>query len=430
MTTAVTQNEERTRELVAWCRNALDTSATHFDAGLQIARGLGAHKRDGLCEVGFWAPELLDRRVPDGDIFLEVLEPEEPVDLTVSRQTLRMQRQLVPIGRCEAFCFAAVEGMRAGTRDEIGSFYALAWRDDEGWHRILDPLAASLPFGAFAPAEYYDVAAMQAERRDKEYFANLPEGDPVKLGPPVNILQIHVATATAGGTLASGKTTLNAISNGTADMGLLADVYTPGDLSTSALTSDLATVLQDEVSTFFGAGRCYYRHTQASSQLNGRQAHAATSSVNQDPLAGSGQTFKEERVVGRGVGYADSRSLAEARLVGEAEELALFANRFLGVGPGDALHHVDPFTHGGALIVRTYLEYDARAVSSRSVREVGQSSVSPGADIGVHGIDSGGFHPYSGFSGSGVGEFHFGNFHDLRVAELLDADGFHKLSLS
>lgn len=203
MTTAVSQNDARTQELVAWCRNALDTSASSFDAGALIARRLGAHERNGLCEVGFWAPELLERRVPDGDIFLEVLEPEEPVDLTVSRQTLRMLRQLVPVGRCDAFCFAAVEGMRAGTREEIGSFYALAWRDDEGWHRILDPLADSLPFGVFAPAEYYDVDAMQAARGDRAYFAGLPDGDPVKLGPPVNILQIHVATATAGGTLAS-----------------------------------------------------------------------------------------------------------------------------------------------------------------------------------------------------------------------------------
>lgn len=201
--TAIVQNADRTRDLVAWSRNVLDTSATLFDAGLLIARKLGAHKVDGLCEVGIWAPELLERRVPDGDVFLEVLEPEEAVDLTVSRQTRRMRRHLVPVGRSDAFVFAAVEGMRAGTRAELGSFYALAWRDDEGWHRVLDPLAVSLPFGAFAPAEFYDMEAMQAERRDGAYFAGLPDGDPVKLGPPVNILQIHVATATAGGSLAS-----------------------------------------------------------------------------------------------------------------------------------------------------------------------------------------------------------------------------------
>ena len=48
-----------------------------------------------------------------------------------------------------------------------------------------------------------------------------------------------------GGTLASGKTTLNAIRNGTVDMGLLADVYTPNELPVSALLSDLAVFGKD-----------------------------------------------------------------------------------------------------------------------------------------------------------------------------------------
>lgn len=48
-----------------------------------------------------------------------------------------------------------------------------------------------------------------------------------------------------GGTLASGKTTLNAIRNGTVDMGLLADIYTPNELPVSALVSDLAVYGKD-----------------------------------------------------------------------------------------------------------------------------------------------------------------------------------------
>lgn len=48
-----------------------------------------------------------------------------------------------------------------------------------------------------------------------------------------------------GGTLASAKTTLNAISTGTVDMGLLADVYNPNDLPVSALISDLAVLGKD-----------------------------------------------------------------------------------------------------------------------------------------------------------------------------------------
>lgn len=197
-------NETASQALVDLAERALHLQPTAFDSGREIARLLGAHRDGDLCKIGFWAPEILERRVPDGDVFLEVLDPVEPLKLEVTRQQLRFQRHLVPVRRLDAFCFAAVEGMRPGTRDEVGSFYALSWQDPDGhWHRVLDPLAASLPFGAFAPAEYYDIAAMQAARTDKEYFARLPEGDPVKLGPATNILQVHVPTATAGMTLAS-----------------------------------------------------------------------------------------------------------------------------------------------------------------------------------------------------------------------------------
>ena len=64
-------------------------------------------------------------------------------------------------------------------------------------------MAASVPFGVFAPAEYYDFEVMQAGRGDASYYASLNTGDVHKFGPPVNILQVHVPTATEEGTLAS-----------------------------------------------------------------------------------------------------------------------------------------------------------------------------------------------------------------------------------
>ena len=185
-------------------RQAYATATTTFAAEQEIAKNLGGHVDGDTATFGFWTPELLDERVPQGDIFLEVLSPTTPVDLTVSRQELVFERALVPVLREDAHCFTAVTGMRAGTRDTIGDFYALSWRDSHGnWHRILDPLAMSLPFGAMAPAELYDVAAMQADRKDAEYYAALRKDVPHKFDPSVNIMQIHVPTATAGGTLAS-----------------------------------------------------------------------------------------------------------------------------------------------------------------------------------------------------------------------------------
>lgn len=204
---SIIRHDDATDALVAWCKETLDASETLFDAGTEIARKLGAHRRGNLCEIGFWIPELQERRVPDGDIFLEVLDPLEPLDLSVSRQSIPFKRSLISVARHEAFAFVAVEGMWPGTREEVGSFYALTWRDAEGgWHRINDPLAMSLPFGAFAPAEYYDIETLQRRRRDGEYFQSLndgADGTPHKIGPSTSILQIHVPTATLGGTLAS-----------------------------------------------------------------------------------------------------------------------------------------------------------------------------------------------------------------------------------
>ena len=192
------------RSMSAKAREAMTMSPTGFDAWQSIAEYLGGRWLKGRAEFGFWTPELLDHRVPDGDVFLEVLAPVEPLDLTRSYQDVRFDRLLLPVARYEGLTFAAAEGLRPGTRVRVGDFYSLVWRDAEGaWHRILDPLAASLPFGAFAPAELYDVDGMLASRGDADYWRGLAQDEPVKLGPPTNILQIHVPTATAGGTIAS-----------------------------------------------------------------------------------------------------------------------------------------------------------------------------------------------------------------------------------
>ncbi len=202
-TASVFQNAEATAALEGWTNAILHNGQSSFEIARLIARRLGAHRNRDVCEVMFWAPELLENRVSEGDIFIEVLDAEGEVALSRSRQSLIFRRTLVPVTRIDAWCLTAINGMRPGTREQVGSFYSLVWRDAENtWHRIFDPLSASLPFGPFAPAEYYDVVAMQDARADKAYFAALPEGEVHKFGPPTNILQIHVPTATASMSLA------------------------------------------------------------------------------------------------------------------------------------------------------------------------------------------------------------------------------------
>jgi hypothetical protein len=198
-------DEARSDALADWCREQYVSLPTAFDAEQAIARRLGAQVNgDGSVAFAFWAPELLDHRVPDGDVFLELLAPVGDLDLARSHQTVDFQRLLLPLRRCEGHLFAVVGGLVAGTRERVGDFYALCWQDSDGEeHRICDPLAASTPFGAFAPSEIFDLAGMQASRGDSDYFAALAGDGVHKFTPPANILQLHVPTATAGGTLAS-----------------------------------------------------------------------------------------------------------------------------------------------------------------------------------------------------------------------------------
>lgn len=203
-TEGVRFDEDGATELAQWCEKVQTMAETRFDAGREIARRLGAHVEGDRVAFGFWAPELLDRHVADGDIFLEILRPDEALDITVAHCEATFARALLPVTRSGAFVFSVASGVVAGRRERLGDFYALRWRDAEGnMNRILDPLAASLPYGAFAPAEVYDVPALQAERRDAGYWQALKKTEPHKFGPPTSILQLHIPTATARGTLAS-----------------------------------------------------------------------------------------------------------------------------------------------------------------------------------------------------------------------------------
>ncbi|MDY6918875.1 MAG: glucosylglycerol hydrolase [Pseudomonadota bacterium] len=200
----VTIDEAATQALADWVDTTWRGADSVFHAAQEVAVKLGAHRQGDLCEILIWAPVLLENRVPDAEIFIEVLDAGPELNLQRLRHSVDFRRTLVPVSRVDAWCMAAISGMRPGSREQVGSFYALTWRDAEGdWHRIYDPLASSVPFGVFAPAEYYDVEAMQAARGDLDYYAQLPTDEVYKFGPVTNILQVHVPTATAGCSLAS-----------------------------------------------------------------------------------------------------------------------------------------------------------------------------------------------------------------------------------
>ncbi|NBC19003.1 MAG: hypothetical protein GVY18_17010 [Bacteroidetes bacterium] len=200
-------HDTRTARLLDWIRSIRASDASPFETARALARRLGAHVRDGCVEVGFWTPEIIEQDIPEDQVFLEVLTPPANLDPTASEQRVTFQRDRVPLQREGPYHWGAVEGLRTGRRDQVGAFYQLSYRDREGrWQTIKDPLAHSVPFGAFAPAEVYDLASVHADRADADYFQDLdtvtdPDGVP-RITAPVNMLEIHPGTASADGTLA------------------------------------------------------------------------------------------------------------------------------------------------------------------------------------------------------------------------------------
>ncbi len=216
-------NRGETEALAAWSRAVDEKSATPLEAARSIATALGAHPGRGNVaggsSFGFWTPELVEASVPEEDVALELLLPAEDLDLRSSEQRALFGVVHLPTVRAGEYTWAVVDGLEAGTRNRVGPLYRLSYPDrsvvrsagrsadsaSATRRYILDPLAYSVPYGATAPAELYDVEGMLAARRDAGYFADLatepdPDGVPRVTGP-ANMLEIHTATATEEGTL-------------------------------------------------------------------------------------------------------------------------------------------------------------------------------------------------------------------------------------
>lgn len=196
--------------LASWCAEVQTSHGDPFEAARLIARKLGGHgQSDGAATFGFWAPEVEERRVAQGDVMLEILSPAEPLMPATGRREVRFHRHMLPVVLQGPYVWAAVQGVTAGRRDRLGSLYRLTYQLPDGrWEHAGDVLAHSLPFGVAAPAELYDMASLHADRADKPYYEALAaeHGDREALyrfPPCANILQVHAGTGSAGGTLAS-----------------------------------------------------------------------------------------------------------------------------------------------------------------------------------------------------------------------------------
>ncbi|WP_363463993.1 glucosylglycerol hydrolase [Halogeometricum borinquense] len=206
--------DDPTAELLAWHRDVVSDHDDDFEAATVLTGRLGAHlDAEGRVEVGFWTPDIVEAGVSTADVFLEVFTPTGTIDpAETDTRTVTFRRERVPLRREGEFHWGVVAGMRAGTRDRLGALYHLTYREDGEWRVVTDPLAYSVPFGAFAPAELYDIDRLDRTRTDRAYFESLGTADErvstsehdglPRIDPAVSMLEIHPGTATESGSIA------------------------------------------------------------------------------------------------------------------------------------------------------------------------------------------------------------------------------------
>ncbi|MDZ7800277.1 MAG: glucosylglycerol hydrolase [Trueperaceae bacterium] len=197
-------DEVATRALAERAAGSLREHDAH-QAARALARMAGARPVDGVAEFGVWLPQCTGR----GDkVEVEILQPHEEVRLGET-QRIPVARHRFEMTQTGGWAWLAVRGLRPGERDVLGALYRFVATHEDGREaRWGDPLATSLPFGLEGPAELYDLDRLQVHRADAEFFRRVgiggdgsEDGIP-RFGPPGHVLQVHVGTATHGGTIA------------------------------------------------------------------------------------------------------------------------------------------------------------------------------------------------------------------------------------
>ncbi len=184
-------NTVATQALVDWAKPLIRQNT--FDAHRQLVQKLGANVQKNSTQFGFYTPEL--RAISSNNYRLEIYRPLQTIDFQKVIQEIAFETFYIDLLQTDDFLWGVVDGTKAGNRTDIGDFYVLKYKNNEGKSRtVTDYLAHSIPFGAFAPAEIYDVSELRASRQQLLTPSRLPL--------PTNILEVHLPTATLGGTLA------------------------------------------------------------------------------------------------------------------------------------------------------------------------------------------------------------------------------------
>lgn len=175
-----------------------------FRRARQVAEKLGCYVDGNRARFLFWNPEFKEA----ASASLEIFVPARYLNFDKPEQHSIFHYRTFPLHIEGEFAAIVIDGVPAGSKETFGALYQTRIVFDSNRTEIVrDPMAASLPYGIFAPAEIYDMDAMLANRQDAGYFENLEKNlsGECRINPSVNLLEIHVQTATKQGTLHSLK---------------------------------------------------------------------------------------------------------------------------------------------------------------------------------------------------------------------------------
>lgn len=195
---------DKTREFLFDIRPKLQQPLSHQRAK-SLAAHLGCHVTgESEARFLFWNPNFKEASLT----VLELFIPNLYLNFDKPEQHASFRYYSFPIQTEGEFAAAVVNGVQIGSKDHFGALYQVKNTYPSGREEIIrDPMAISMPYGIHAPSEIYDIESALSQRSDQAYFDNLqkhlkPEDD-YRVEHPVNLLEIHVQTATKSGTLYS-----------------------------------------------------------------------------------------------------------------------------------------------------------------------------------------------------------------------------------
>lgn len=169
-----------------------------------LVRHLGAHVVGNQSRFLLWHPKVKECE----QVKIEIFTPLQHFSFDKPEQHVNMVCHSFDVSIVDEFACVVLDNVRAGDRDQFGAFYHYRFIYQDGHSEVVrDPMAWSVPYGIFAPAEVYDVDKVRSARKDANYFKDLArsfeERGSHRISPSVNLLEIHPATTTKDGSLES-----------------------------------------------------------------------------------------------------------------------------------------------------------------------------------------------------------------------------------